>query len=278
MLKILLPLILLTLVSLASAQHKVDEPISDELYEIVKAKSDTIRTELVGLDDHDWAGDYLLGDHHPTVFSITPKNGFVVTSSLHTFSPSWVNYGRVEFANGRIRIFPELADDAKSAHVMPKEFVLVRWGGYRHLIPADELVNFAYDVHSRSGYATVNYYTRSSKEDPKGMPELPPEFSKILRMQPIVATVLAVEKQSEKTYDDLITINTGSKKGVIKGMYFFLTGYESFWIRLRVIEVSENTAKCEIYGWGSDGTGPDDIAVKKGYRFSSRAGKNYSGM
>ena len=274
MLKLLLPLILLALVLVIPAQRKVDEPISDELYEIVKAKSDTIRAELSGLNNHDWAGDYVQGDHHPTVFTITPKNGFLVTSSLHTFSPSWVNYGKVEFANGRLKIFPELADDAKSAHVMPKEFVLVRWGGYRYLIPPDELRNFAYDVHSRSGNALTWYFTRNSETEPKGLPELPPEYSRILWMPPILATALSVRAESE--YDDVVTINAGSRKGVIEGMSFFLMGHRSLWIRLQVTKVTDQTSECRISERGSSGSGV--IRVKKGHRFSSRAPKSYTGI
>jgi hypothetical protein len=270
--------ILLVLTNSNVAQRKVDQPISDELYEITKSRADAIHRELAELEDHDWAGSYLQGDHHPTVFTIAPKNGFLVTSSLHTFSPSWVNFGRVEFSNGLIRIFPELADDDKGSHVMPRAFVLVRWGAYRHLIPADEMMNFAYDVHSRSGSATVDYFTKASEAEPKGLPDLPPEYTKIMRMEPIDARVVAVEGEVGNYRERAVTINAGHRKNVRKGMSFFLVGRKSIWIKLRVTEVFEDRSLCQVYGMATSLGDSEALWVKKGWRFSSRAPRSYSNM
>jgi hypothetical protein len=104
--------ILVLLIFLASLavgqQRRRDEPISVELYTIVTGRIETIRKELEGVSQYDWAGMYADGDHHPTIFSWSPRAGFVVTSSLHTFSPSWVNFGRVQIDGNSLSIFPEL--------------------------------------------------------------------------------------------------------------------------------------------------------------------------
>jgi hypothetical protein len=31
----------------------------------------------------------------PTVLSVDPNAGFIVSASHHTFAPSWINYGQV---------------------------------------------------------------------------------------------------------------------------------------------------------------------------------------
>ena len=262
--------------SLCSAHRTQDVPISDELYETITQRAKILRAELDELGAHEWAGVYYQGDHHPTEFTITPKGGFLVTSSLHTFSPSWVNYGPVEHLNGRIRIFPELSDNQKSAHVMSKEFVLVKWDGYRLLVPPDQLKNFAYAVHSRSGSATVDYFTKSTESDPKGFPSLPKEYSSYLKMSPIITSIVKVKGDSGDYSPGTVTINAGRRKGVIKGMSFFLLGTRNYLVTLRVDDVSDDRAECHVSSFGTSIDLPDGFWVKPGWRFSSRMPKTFA--
>ncbi|HJS52403.1 MAG TPA: hypothetical protein VJ781_10925 [Pyrinomonadaceae bacterium] len=257
----------------------MDQPISDELYSVVEQRVNAIRSELSVLNAQDWTGVYLLGDHHPTVFSLSPNKGFVVTSSLHTFSPSWVNFGRVSYSNGRVTVYPELTKDEKSAHTMPTEFVVVRWGKYRFLVPPPELINFAYDVHSRSGNTFVDYFVKEPESetdsDRKGLPDLPIEYLKYVHMKPIVAKVLSVKEIGDYS-DGAVEIDAGRKKGVIKGMSFFLVGGKSNYVILRVTDISEDRAVCHVAGIGGGRDLPGNFWVK-GWQFTSRMPKNFAG-
>lgn len=112
--------------SILGQSRRVDAPISDELHQITVKYSDAIRAENESSPQNEWAGVYLQGDHHPTVFAWAPKSGFLITSSLHIFSPSWVNYGKVTFTDKLLIVEPTLSKADTSAHIMPTTFVPVR--------------------------------------------------------------------------------------------------------------------------------------------------------
>jgi hypothetical protein len=276
---VLLISLIFVLNGFSTAQHrKVDEPISDELYKVVEGRNDSIQNELAKLGPHDWAGVYLAGDHHPTVFCVSPQNGFIVTSSLHTFSPSWVNFGKVSYSSGLLTIYPELSKTDKSAHVMPTEYAVIKWGDFRYLVPPSELINFAYDVRSGSETVLEEYFTRRSAADSnrKGMPDLPTEFQKYLRMPPIFAKVLSAKKVGDYSAGSIV-IDAGKNKGVIPGMSFFLLGGKTNFITLSVSDVSETNAKCQVTSSGGGPNLPDNYWVRPKMRFSSRMPKGYAG-
>ena len=257
------------------AQQRLhDEPISDELYEIVKQKTDIIYQGISGQNGNEWSGIYYLGDHHPTVFMWSPDNGFLVTSSLHTFSPSWLNYGKVSFMNNLLTIHPELTKDQKSAHIMATRFVPVKWDKQHFLIPPDEMLDFAYAVHSGSEWAIVNYFAKGDDRDKprNGLPNLPPEYKKIMTMKAIKARVVDIGKERD-LWSKNITIDAGTDKGVVKGMVMYHLEKSGSNMRIRVNEVSERTSAARVYGIGSSGDPDNDATLRVGWEFSSKLPK-----
>jgi hypothetical protein len=110
----------------------------------------------------------------------------LVTSSLHTFSPSWVNFGEVKLDQNVLTISLELTKEQKSAHIMPVEYRLIRWDKWRILVPKDQLLDFAYAVHSGSESQIWNYFIKTDTTDGsrKGLPDLPPEFLRYMTIPP----------------------------------------------------------------------------------------------
>ena len=163
------PLLIIVLIfcyAESDAQNRrQDQPLSEELYKVLDEKEELLSQDLSASKDKEWVGVYYQGDHHPTRFVVTPSAGFLVASSNHTFSPSWINYGKVEFKDNQLKIFPELERDNQYAHLMPTEFAYIRWDETHFLIPPDRLINFAYAVHSESESEIMQYFARGIYSD-----------------------------------------------------------------------------------------------------------------
>lgn len=228
--------------------EKQDQPLTEELSKLLDEKEELLNQDLSVSKDKEWSGTYYQGDHHPTRFIVTPNQGFLVTSSRHTFSPSWLNYGKIEFKDNRLKIFPELEKENQYAHWMPTEFVYIRWDETHFLIPPDRLINFAYAVHSESDNEIMQYFAKGiySNAPRKGLPDLPEEFRKILTMKSLKPKIIAVDNSKKEFYDDRFTLNFGSKQGVVKGMIFYYADSKNFFA-LHVSEVSAATSKAKIY-------------------------------
>lgn len=246
-----------------------DQPLSEELYKVLDEKEEFLSQDLSASKDKEWVGVYYQGDHHPTRFVVTPNAGFLVTSSHHTFSPSWINYGKVEFKDNHLKIFPELEKDNQYAHLMPTEFAYIRWDETHFLIPPDRLINFAYAVHSESEREIMQYFARGIYSDAsrKGLPNLPEKYKKILTMKSIKPKIIAIDDKNKKFYENTFTLNAGRKQGVIEGMIFYYAKSKHFFA-LRVFEVNEQTSKAYISTIG--GSGEEDFSPKIGMKLTSK--------
>ena len=254
----------------ANAQRRQDQEIPDELYAIAQQKAQQIRDAKSEQElENEWSGTYYDGDHHPTMFLWSPAHGFLVTSSLHTFSPSWLNYGKVSFEKGLLTIFPELPKGHTFAHTMPTEFRAIRWDKQHFLIPPSELMAFAYAVHSKSGSQINQFFIKSKDQElpRRGLPELPREYGKYLSMKPIRARVTAITKVDGGGFPTL-TINAGRRQGIIAGMQLYLVRRSGLHISLGIDEVSETTATAYISSSGSSNNSDEEI--RAGWVFSSR--------
>ncbi len=249
--------------------RRYDQPLSDELYKVLDEKEKLLREDLSASEDKEWAGIYYQGDHHPTRFVVTPNAGFLVTSSNHTFSPSWINYGKAEFKDKHLTIFPELEKGNQYAHLMPTQFAYIKWDETHFLIPPDLLIDFAYAVHSESEREIMQYFARGIYSDAsrKDLPDLPEKYKKILTMKSIKPKIIAVDDKKKDLYDDRFTINAGRQQNVIKGMVFYYTKSEKFFA-LRVSEVNENTSKASITTIG--GSNGKDFSPKVGMKLTSK--------
>lgn len=254
-------------------ERRRDQPISEDLYELVRNKADVIKREITESKD-EWSGTYLAGDHHPTVLMFSTKSGFLVTSSLHTFSPSWVNYGNVKLTSGQLIIYPELTKENKSAHVMGTEFVPILWDRQHFLIPSNELRSFAYAVHSKAESQIVEYFAKSEDSDKprRGLPKLPAEYTKYLKMQPIVTRITGVGP--EKQHWPSLTIGAGRRDGMIEGMTLYHISRSGVHLSVRVTKVSERTSQAEVSMIGSSGS-DEEIRLQVGWRLTSQLPKSF---
>lgn len=264
----------------ATAQERRhDQPITDELYAIIQQRSALIEKDISESKHNDWNGVYLAGDHshHPDVFMWSLKNGFVVTSSIHTFSPSWVNFGKVSFENNRLKIFPELTKDDKSSHIMANEFVPVLWGEQHFLIEPERLINFAYVVHSGSGSEIEQFFSKAGEPNEwrKGLPSLPSEYQKYMKMKAIQTRVLKVGA-GENIWSQLITIDAGSKSGVIEGMIFYSFRKPGNHFRIRIVEVANDTSIARLSGISSSVDGDGDSTIQPRWSFTSKMPKEFA--
>lgn len=259
-------------------ERRVDEPISDELYEAVAKRAEAIEREVSSTTTNKWFGTYMDGDHHPTVFRWSANSGYVVTSSRHTFSPSWVNFGKVNLDNNLLTIFPELSKGHMSAHIMPVEYRLVGWDTWRILVPTDQLLEFAYAVHSRSESQIWRYFIKSgsSEGSRKGLPDLPAKYFKYMKMSAIKTRIIGIEGRDEEVWESKITIDAGSRRNVISGMEFYYSNKSGIMIRIRVDKVNDNSSTAYLSMLGSGGeTANENIGPKVGMTFTSRVPKGF---
>lgn len=255
------------------AQHrKVDQPLPDKLYESYIQKRDSI-TKAIAKSTSEWAGTYLAGDHHPTVFQWTPEEGFLVASSLHTFEPSWINYGKVELGSSSLIVDPVLAKENSSAYLMPREFRLVKWGRQHFLIPPAQLRLFAYAVHSGSESEIVQLFARSedSQYPRRGLPNIPSEFLRVMKMPAIKARLSSVGPEENVPS---VTIAAGSRHRVVEGMILYYRSRCGAQFSVRINEVAESRAEGEVWSTGSTDNSCD-VRVRPGLILSSKMPQNF---
>ena len=254
-------------------ERRHDEPISDELYSIVVKKIDDIKSENVKTTD-DFAGSYEAGDHHPPVFRWSRDKGFVVTASLHTSYPSWVNYGSVEVFDQLIKLTPTLTAENKSAHLIESELWKIRWDEQRFLVPQTDLLLFAYAAHSRSDWQIYSFFTKvdTLSKRRRGLPAMPLEYGKILKMAPIVTKISALGKG--KDHSDPITIAAGKNRGIVKGMVFYHVRTPTYHLSFTVTDVFETSSRAIVSSSGTSGSGTE-LSLRVGGKLTSRMPRNF---
>jgi hypothetical protein len=247
----------------AGQERSEDQRLTEELYELVDKRTDLIKRSIAR-STNEWAGTYAAGDHHPTVFIWTPDAGFLVTSSHHTFSPSWLNYGEVSITGSLLSLRPVLPRENRYAHRIATEFRMVKWGEQHFLIPPDELKKFAYAVHSRAESEIVHYFFRWEDRDKRrrGLPNLPLEFTKYLKMPPIVTRIVAVDR-----HHSTALLSVGRRNNVIEGMVFFFASRRGMQFSVRVTNVSETESEGRV----DSGHGE----IREGLRLTSRIPKGF---
>lgn len=248
--------------------NRNDEPISEEHYEILEKRKELIQQEAAA-DKNEWSGTYTQGDHHPTVFMWSANQGFLAWGSNHTFFPSRINFGKAEFLNNRLTVKPEINKEHLNFQFIPTELIAVKWDKQHFLIPANELINFAYAAHSGAESQIVEYFIKSEdyQESRKGLPNLPKEYEKFLTMKAIRPKIIAF-KTKDDFYESEITLNLGRADKVIEGMIFY---YENSLggMRIMITDLQENSSKARLIGISSNENGKS-LTPKVGLRFTSK--------
>jgi hypothetical protein len=191
--------------------------------------SKSIRAELLEPNLPDWAGDYYHGDHlgENVTLSIAPRSGFAYVSSgdLGVYD---LNYGEVEFADGKLKLKLKYPNDHKNIHGIDESFLPIRWGVRHYLIPADSVVKFANEINWGAEPNVSNggdsYYFLLKRGDEKmsvkGHPDLPDEFAGFILNKPVRANISSVvESHSENDCRTTsVTLNVGTANGLLVGM------------------------------------------------------------
>jgi hypothetical protein len=258
--------------SVEAQDRRVDQPLPDDLYKLFEEKREVIGN-AIAKSKNEWAGTYLAGDHHPTVFMWTPEAGFLVSSSHHTFAPSWINYGKVEIVGEILTIRPELLKDNSSAHLMPTEFRLVRWGRHHFLIPPSDLKSFAYAAHSGAESEIVQYFARGEDRDHarRGLPNLPAEYLELIKMPPIIARVTFVGPED---YSQEVTLAAGRRHRVVEGMIFYYRAGNGAQFSVRINEVGERSSKGEVWSIVTISE-VEKVRIRPGLILSSKTPKGF---
>lgn len=259
---------LFTVNSLAQNNNRNDVPISEEHYEILEKKRELIGQEI-SAGKNEWSGVYQQGDHHPTYFMWSVGQGFLTWGSNHTFYPSRINFGKAEFSNNRLLLGPEIGKEHLNYQEVAAEFVPVKWGEQHFLIPADELINFAYAVHSGSESQIVEYFAKSEDYEKArtGLPNLPKEFEKIMTMKALKPKIIAIKNNGDDFWKTELTLNLGRAGNLGKGMILYYSK-PSGGFSIIITDLQEKSAKAKFVGiWN------EDIEPKVGMRFTSKAPK-----
>lgn len=216
--------------SLASSQSRIaKEKISPAAQEELAGHIKSIKAELLEPNLPEWAGDYYYGDHLGESVSlfVAPKSGFAFVSSgdLGLYD---LNYGEVEFADGKLKLSLKYPNDHKDIRGVAESFIPIRWGARHYLIPANDCIKFANAINSGAepnvGNGGDSYYfllkRGDEKESVKGRPNLPAEFAEYVLDKPIRGSIASITESHLKDCSQIttVTLNIGSANGLKIGM------------------------------------------------------------
>jgi len=239
----------------------------------VLAKRHEIRTELETLEDHHWAGFYYRGLPLGAVWqlALAPKTGFAYTCRstdvIHVGGPAFIdqNYGEVVWQNDRLQFSPVIENDKNDDKPFPTEYILIGWETRFYLVPADGVIDFCNTVNS-GRIVHGEFFVRGNepKGNPTGMPDVPDKFKPYLLEQPIEGKIIAAEKPQEVRkrssiqWEAPVTIDKGSRDGVLPGMMIYATNPGGIgWITLTDVAATESTGimttgkilEVQLVGW-----------------------------
>lgn len=266
-----------------SAQGYVDI-LPDEIQKPFRERYTRVADDIKGFHSNEWVGSYsrYVGETWSDVLIWTPENGFAAFRDTCSNGPrAWVNFGSAKFQIGLLILNSEQDYQGEHSLRVSQELTPVKWGHQRWLIPTKDLERFAYAVISGSWQDYGAYYLKDdgSDKEPKGLPEIPPQFRHILKRKPVTIKIVSVGGTQEKPAVDL-TIDAGKDKGVIVGMSFWLLGARNTYVKIAVDKVNEKTSIARIiavgysYEYNDDGSPkgrePAEFVPEPGLRFTSR--------
>jgi len=251
------------------------EEISEELTALVADRWDAIRLEAAGVTDDEWVGSYTSFDG-PTIstqLAWSPAAGFIIWwENCSRPQTARVNYGSAAFAGGSLRLTPALTEQSPSSYPAASEYVPVRWGEQHYLIPSDEMINFAYAVHSTSAAEVETFLVKVGdyEKERKGLPDVPPEYRKYLGMKPLRAAASGFGPNGDRWYPKII-LDAGRAGGVVRGMKFYLSRPGNVYMRLVVTDVGEHSSEAFVMTARFRDGREEKVRPKVGWEFTSRA-------
>jgi hypothetical protein len=249
--------ILLLSPPLPSQNNKPDPRLSKTSVAFSEARTKKIKLELRRIKGHDWAGEYFFGDGLGVNISLAlaPESGFVY--SWHDCLGLYdLNYGDVEFTDGKIKLHFKYPNERVGSLGMPSELFPVRWGNRHYLIAADGMVDFANAINagmepsSLFGGRSGSFLLRQGdeKQPVAGQPDIPAAYRAYLLLNPINANVSSVQgtrvKESSRFTD--VTIDAGSAEGLKQGMELYVHSPSSTFASAVLKNVAEHTATAVV--------------------------------
>lgn len=250
--------------------------LPDEITRPYYTRRDSVEQSLKKEGLLEWAGRYSIevGDTWSEQFVWAPSIGFAAYRDTCSNGPrAWVNHGNVSFDSSGLNLFPDRRKgDEFLLDFANNELTFVRWDEQHWLVPKNDLALFAYAINSRSGVEFEVGYIKVADVDKRGrgIPDLPKEYKKLLRLAPITVKVIAIGDQEEKGWFPTMTIDAGRDKNIVEGMNFWLVGNKNIHVRVFVDEVADKTAKVKARMIGSSSNFEKEIIPKIGWRFFSR--------
>ncbi len=276
---VVLPILIAVLVgglyALPSRASQQEEGLPAEWAELVRGRLATIEAETSGAPRNEWAGVYSSynGPTNSTYLAWSPSKGFIVwwENCSHPLQAR-VNYGGAQLTDGALRLVPQLPESHPRTYAITSEYIPVRWGEQRFLIPSNRLVNFSYAVNSRSERQIESFLlNRADREKPRnGLPDVPPEYRRYLRMRPITATIAGFRETDERWYPRII-LNIGRAEGVVPQMNFYLSRPRNVYMLLQVTDVQEHAAEAVVIRATFRDGREAEVIPQVGWRLTSRA-------
>ncbi|HEX5012142.1 MAG TPA: hypothetical protein VFY71_17280 [Planctomycetota bacterium] len=247
---------LLALVAIAVAGGDRDERFSAGAQAVAESLRQGILTEIAGLGEHEWAGNYYEGDGmgENVSLAIAPRGGFVFEwhGCLGCYDR---NYGTVDVVDGQLRLAFTFENERKGFKGLAPTLVPMAWGERQYLVPADDVIGFCNEVNQGNeprANAHGRYLLRQGDEGRHvtGWPDVPAEYRDCLLAQPVTATVMAVGEPSTRpsltTFNFLefpMSIDAGRQQGLRPGMELYVTEPARTVERVRLGTVEDQRAE-----------------------------------
>ena len=239
----------------------------------LRSKRELIIGEAANSSANEWAGTYVAEDSPTAGAQIVwaPQNGFVVWWS--DCSHSWrdkVNFGRVDFREGNLRVQSELGGDGEKVYALAGELITVKWGEQHYLVPLDRLIAFCYAARNAGRSLEIKeFFLKETDRDKRrfGLPEVPSHYRKHLVGPPIQATIVEVKPRRG------FTLNVGRTAGVVPGMKFFAVSPGNVNMLVEVTEVRDDHSDAYAITSRFKNHSSKEVKPRSGWKLTSRAPK-----
>ena len=240
----------------------------------LRARRELIMSEVSMSSANEWVGTYVAADGLTSSAQLdwAPSTGFLVW--WNTCSHSWrdeINFGRVDFRGGSLRVTSELASGGK-VFVLPHELITVKWGEQHYLVPLSRLIAFCYAARNAGRTSEIEqFFVKQSDRDKRrfGVPAVPSHYRKYLVGPPVQATILEVTSQPQAAFK-FFTLNVGRTAGVVPRMKFFATSPSNVYMVVEVTNVGEDSSEAYVITSGFKNRSERNVMPKAGWNLTSR--------
>lgn len=218
--------------SVGGASSRLQAQQSEGSAKLCLDRKKQIDAELASSREVPWVGEYR---GHMAIFSLAPSAGFFYFQGSDYIYSSCA-WGSVKDSDGAITLVPDPSVPIEATRGLAIEWMPVKWGDRRYIIPKDGILDFVNSVNN--GYEPAyripgvgaSFLNKAGDEDRRvsGFPEVPTVYLRYLLKTPIRGRVTAVgtfqvEKMDSggtETRSTNVTLNVGARQGVLVGMRF----------------------------------------------------------